>query len=839
VHENELANGQSHRYTLNLAANQIARVIVEPRDIDVVLSVSAPDGSRLFDTNSRSGASGDGEQTTIATREGGPYRLEIAPFDPAAAPGRYTIRLDRFLTEREYVSAHLADLARVWGAVKFFHPFIAHKAIDWDYALIQAIPSAKTARTPGEYRAALDRLLAVLDDPATTADLPRVERRPAPAASGHPKEAHYYRLADGVVVMNAADWAAAMANNTVGARMAEMLKKTAEAGGIVIDARYEGVAPADAPPFYLSLFIQNLLPQLLQRSVPLSTERYRLHNGYTPQRGGTSGGYQSFLMTRSPEVVVGQAREQKPIAVLIDERTPGLRSLLSGLQAAGAKVVQVGAAAHDSGGSLHRMRLLDGVRVNIRTTEFISANRGSVFQPDLQLTKEAGQGERGVQAALAALKAPVGRARPPADTGADEVLQGGKDNPYMQMSFPDEEYRLLALFRYWNVINYFYPYKQLLDRPWDTVLTEFIPRFLESRSAVEYQTAVAAMVARMQDTHGNASGLQALNDQLGTFAPPVRLASAGGRLTVVELIDAGATEAAGIRLGDAILTIDDEAAEERVARLAQLRALSTTQATYSHVYPAALRGPRDTVVKLRVAGADKQTRDVSIRRSAPLETVTGMRPRTTPVYQVLANGYGYIDLARLPLSDAQKAIDALMRTPAIIFDMRGYPNGTAWEIAPRLSDRQGVTAALFRRPLQDATSFDDDDRGGSGPDFAFAQKLPPRQGSVYKGRVVMLINEFAISQAEHTCLFFESATNVTFIGTPTNGANGDVTNLVLPGGIYVSFTGHDVRHADGRQLQRVGIQPHVRVEPTQGGISSDRDEVLEAAFKHLDGATRK
>lgn len=215
-----------------------------------------------------------------------------------------------------------------------------------------------------------------------------------------------------------------------------------------------------------------------------------------------------------------------------------------------------------------------------------------------------------------------------------------------------------------------------------------------------------------------------------------------------------------------------------------------------------------------------------------------MAPRKTPIYQVLPNGYGYIDLARLPRADAHKAMDAVMKTPALIFDMRGYPNGTAWEIAPRLTNRANVTAAVFRRPLQAASYFDDEDLGGRPPDLTFDQKLPPTNGAVYTGRVVMLINEFAISQAEHTCLFFESATNVTFIGSPTNGANGDVTNLVLPGDIYVNFSGHDVRHADGRQLQRVGIQPHVKVEPTPKGISAGRDEVLDAAVKFLDEAVK-
>ena len=74
---------------------------------------------------------------------------------------------------------------------------------------------------------------------------------------------------------------------------------------------------------------------------------------------------------------------------------------------------------------------------------------------------------------------------------------------------------------------------------------------------------------------------------------------------------------------------------------------------------------------------------------------------------------------------------------------------------------------------------------------------------------------------------------VTFIGTPTAGANGDVTNMVLPGNLTVSFSGHDVRHADGRQLQRLGIQPTIRVERTIRGLIEGRDELLDAAVKFL------
>lgn len=249
-----------------------------------------------------------------------------------------------------------------------------------------------------------------------------------------------------------------------------------------------------------------------------------------------------------------------------------------------------------------------------------------------------------------------------------------------------------------------------------------------------------------------------------------------------------------------------------------------------------LLGPKDSVVKLRVQGIDGATRDVELTRSEPITDPKWFQllERSTPVMQVLPSGYGYVDLDRLQAGEVDKMFDTIKETPAVIFDMRGYPNGTAWPIAPRLTDKGNVVAALFARPILEATNLTNSDVAET-PRYSFSQKLPDPQGDIYKGKVVVLINEDAISQAEHTCMFFEAATDVTFIGTPTAGANGDVTFMVLPGNLAISFSGHDVRHADGRQLQRIGIQPTIKVAPTIRGLVDGRDEILEAAIKFLQG----
>ena len=115
----------------------------------------------------------------------------------------------------------------------------------------------------------------------------------------------------------------------------------------------------------------------------------------------------------------------------------------------------------------------------------------------------------------------------------------------------------------------------------------------------------------------------------------------------------------------------------------------------------------------------------------------------------------------------------------------------------------------------------------------FVQQVPANFKPRYAGRTVMLIDENAISQSEHTGMMFRAAAGTRFVGSPTSGTNGDTTTIRLPGGVTVSFTGHKVSWPDGTQLQRRGLMPDVDVRPTIEGIRSGRDEVLDSAIRYL------
>jgi C-terminal processing protease CtpA/Prc len=96
---------------------------------------------------------------------------------------------------------------------------------------------------------------------------------------------------------------------------------------------------------------------------------------------------------------------------------------------------------------------------------------------------------------------------------------------------------------------------------------------------------------------------------------------------------------------------------------------------------------------------------------------------------------------------------------------------------------------------------------------------------------VIIVNEKTQSHAEFTAMSLQMAPRATVIGSTTAGADGNVSRIVLPGGIRTMITGLGVYYPNGKETQRVGIMPDLVVKPTIQGIIQNRDELLEKAIE--------
>lgn len=714
--------------------------------------------------------------------------------------------------------ARLAGLCKLWGSIKYFHPDMATKDIDWDLSLVKTIPKVNAAQNPAEYREAIKYMLGLLGDPETTiVETNAVSPKSDSKVSSQPV---LRKTDDDIAVLNLTDYRQFSSGN----KMEELRRAFTEAShakAIVLDVRR--LAGTDSDVYFFNSTFNQLFPLLLEKDLRMASYRHRMYSGYPTQTGGAYGGYYSAFAVQDATSMKarGASGSGRPMAIVINPGTVGLSEMLVGLQSAGLAVVvregeSSGASTDEDLGEGYNMQLPDGVNVIIRTTELIAPDGSIGFSPDQAVP--AGT-DNGVNAALASLR--EGKTHH-ASHDAHMVIPNQKlENPYPEMTSPSSEYRLLALFRFWNVIEYFFPYKHLIDSPWDSVLPEMIPQFEAANDSLAYHLAVARLATRIQDTHGFVNS-KVLADYIGTGRPPLEVKSIQGQTVLTHIFTVeGQAAPEGIKVGDVVLAVDGEDITARRDRIGQYFAHSTPQALRWRIDNSVLGGAKDSPIALKIRKASGQISTVTLKRNSSQRKAQ----REGPVYKILPSGYGYIDLERLTTADVDQAFEELKDTPAIIFDVRGYPKGVFSMLGAHLAAAK-IPTSRFGEPRP---SSPDSTQVGRLEFLQYAQPGPER----YKGKVVALINAEAISQSEHTCLWLESTAGAKFIGSPTNGANGDVTQTVLPGGIVINFSGHDVRHADGRQLQRLGIQPDVKIEPTIAGIRAGRDEVLEKAVEYL------
>ncbi|MDX1349611.1 MAG: hypothetical protein R3279_05155, partial [Putridiphycobacter sp.] len=114
------------------------------------------------------------------------------------------------------------------------------------------------------------------------------------------------------------------------------------------------------------------------------------------------------------------------------------------------------------------------------------------------------------------------------------------------LNWESKEYRLLCLFRYWNFVEYFFPYKYQTDTDWDSVLMESIPEFLEAKTETEYHLAILSLVASVDDSHASFITKQTFN-YFGNKFVPFNTSIINGKAIVTELLDEALCEENDIR----------------------------------------------------------------------------------------------------------------------------------------------------------------------------------------------------------------------------------------------------------------------------------------------------
>ncbi|MCA2984971.1 S41 family peptidase [Gemmatimonas sp.] len=396
---------------------------------------------------------------------------------------------------------------------------------------------------------------------------------------------------------------------------------------------------------------------------------------------------------------------------------------------------------------------------------------------------------------------------------------------YATLASPDAGYRLLALFRFWNIIAYWFPYRDVMDEDWNAVLSEFIPVMMRPLTGDAYRLALIRLIGRIHDTHANIWSDLRVQPPTGSAEAPLILRFVENRLLVTGYTHPTLGPATGLRIGDEIQSIGGVPVTTLVDSLRPYYPASNEPTRLRDMARSLTRGAGPVALAgVGAAGAFS----VSVNRQ-PLSTLDRsralIRDLEGPTFRMLADSVAYLKLSSVVAASAASYIEQAQRARVLVIDIRNYPSDfMVFALGGLLV---GSPAPFARFTVGDASN------PGAFRWGPFASHTPrtPR----FTGTVVILVDETTQSMAEYTAMAFRVAPGAIVVGSTTAGADGNVSRFPLPGNVEGMISGIGVFYPDGRPTQRIGIVPDLVVRPTVAGIRAGRDEVLEAGVSRALG----
>ncbi len=402
------------------------------------------------------------------------------------------------------------------------------------------------------------------------------------------------------------------------------------------------------------------------------------------------------------------------------------------------------------------------------------------------------------------------------------------ESDYADIRDPDMGYRLLALFRYWNIVQYWFPYIDAMDDPWDGVLYEFIPRIAAAEGRRNFAQELWALISKIDDSHAGLQGAPGL-PPVGRCALPVGIRYVEGRPIVTLYTHDTRGPASGLEIGDVIQSLDGELVTSLVPEWSPYYPASnetgrlhkiSTWITRGACEEAALVVERDGQI-IDLISERSPFRELELRRSQ-------VHDRPGPTFQMLFDDVAYLKLSTIAAADIAGYFEAARGTQGLIIDIRNYPaEFVVFELGTRLVNERTPFVWFARPDFGNPGAFN----WNPGPAY-----LDPQE-PYYGGKVVVLVDETTLSQAEYTAMALRTGPNVLVVGSTTAGADGNISAIPIPGGMRTIMTGLGVFYADKSPTQRVGIVPDVFATPTVSGIRQGRDEVLEQALREIFGGS--
>jgi carboxyl-terminal processing protease len=378
----------------------------------------------------------------------------------------------------------------------------------------------------------------------------------------------------------------------------------------------------------------------------------------------------------------------------------------------------------------------------------------------------------------------------------------------------------------WNTINERYHDASLNGVDWAGVGMRYRPIAISATDDDAFWDALDRMTGELKDAHTRVESPKRVElrkrDEaitLGFSFMPIE-----ARLAVTSVNPDSDAWWAGVRPGMLLANIGAEPAwlaYERI--LGETRYDSTERSRHMRAVRRLLAGDEGTTLEFTFERGDGTRLEAKLARRK-----VGTRAGSS--HRILPSGFGYLRLTQWTLGVMPRALeglDALLKAPGIVIDLRGNPGGSVHAV-------NSMLARFFpnRTELGRTTT-----RTGRAVSMLFGTveiiKLKSEvEGSkdAYTGPVVILVNAQSASGSELFAGTMQAIGRAVVAGEPSCGCLlGFLGYTRIPGGGELAFSEVGFVMANGKHIEGEGVIPNHLVATTLADLQLNRDRALEEA----------
>ena len=381
------------------------------------------------------------------------------------------------------------------------------------------------------------------------------------------------------------------------------------------------------------------------------------------------------------------------------------------------------------------------------------------------------------------------------------------DTSLTNFDINNESHRILFLASFWNKMRYWNVNIYLTEIPWNTVLKNSIPQFLDNKK-IDFSSAKDALFSHINDSHADYQKSPIFDTST------IKFSNYGGRivndtLVITFIRNKEIAKKDNIELGDMIVAVDDENLKEYYHRKFSNR-ISVSNENYLKYRIERFFLLSDTAEKLKIDLVKTDGKEITkfIKLKPLAQSINKPQYLTDTLifkkWTSLTSSVGYINLRTTNKDDLRKAFKAFKNTKGIVIDLRNYPKNLKVSDLPYFLYPE---KKLYLKVLtSQAPAIGKYDTQAMLKIIKNPFVVGRKNKNHYQGKIILLVDRSTISMAEYFGMAIQASPNCITIGEQTSGAVMNRNEITLKDNTKIDYTSVGAFYPDNTHVQRKGLK---------------------------------